>query len=126
MFKGLVFILLLGFVILLVIVAIVVSFVYRTVHRVKKVLNGENPDDDYNPEIGKKHRHYTHKAYNGSGRQAYSQGQYAQGSQNQYAQGSTRDTENGDILYETRNPDQANRQIFTADEGEYVEFSEEN
>lgn len=119
MFKGIVFILILGLIILLVIVAAVVSFVIRTAHRVKKVLKGENPYDDYNPEIGKKHQHYTRKPYQGASRQAYSQSQ-ANTDNRQY------NTENGEILYETRNPDQVNRQIFDADEGEYVEFSEEN
>lgn len=115
MFKGIVFILVLGLIILLVIVAIIVSFVYRTVHHVKKVISGENPYDDYNPEIGKKHQHYTHKTSHGAGRHAYAQ-----------SQSNASQTENGDILYETRNPEEVNRQIFTADEGEYVEFSEEN
>lgn len=121
MFKGIVFILLLGLVILLVIVAIVVSVVYRIAHRVKKVLNGENPDvedDYYNPEIGKKHRHYAHKAYSSS-QQSYSQGYQSQGEH-------VHETETGEILYETRNPEEVNRQIFAADEGEYVEFSEES
>lgn len=132
MFKGIAFILVLGLIIFLVIIAIVASFVYRTIHRVKKVLNGET--DDYNPEIGKKHQHYTHKSYGRTSRQSSQQQGYNGGQQEAY-QGSGREdysdehihqTETGEILFETRNPDQVNRQIFSADEGEYVEFSEES
>lgn len=119
MFKGIVFILILGLIILFVIVAVIVSFVYRTVHNVKKVLNGET-NDDYNPEIGKKHQHYTHKTYGRSARQSAATQQQESSEENLHQ------SETGEILFETRNPEQVNRQIFSADEGEYVEFSEEN
>lgn len=122
MFKGLAFILILGLVIVLVIVAVIVSFVYRTVHRVKKVLNGE--DDSYNPEISKKHQHYTHSAY-GRRHQASSPRQETSSSQARQDE-HIHKSNTGEELYETRSAEQANRQIFTADEGEYVEFVEEH
>lgn len=111
----------LGLVIVLVIVAVIVSVVYRTIHRVKKVLNGE--DDSYNPEIGKKHQHYTHGAY-GRKRQASSRQEpfSRQEAQDEHIHKSN----TGEELYETRSAEQANRQIFSADEGEYVEFVEEH
>jgi len=116
------FILILGLVVVLVIIAAIVNFVYRTIHQVKKVLNGE--DDSYNPEIGKKHRHYTHGAY---GRRHHSSSPKQEASPGAERQDEHIHKSNtGEELYETRSAEQANRQIFSADEGEYVEFVEEH
>lgn len=129
MFKGLFLLLVAGFVIVLVIIAVIASFVLRTIHHVKKAIKGEMEDDDYNPEIGKKHQHYTYKTrtYGGNARgntSSQSEGYaYAeeQANDEQIHKSST-----GEELFETRNNDQVNRQIFSSDEGEYVDFTEEH
>lgn len=122
MFKGIVFLLVIGLLIVCGIVAIVVSVIFRTIHNVKKAINGET--DNYNPEIGKKRQHYTHGAYgkNTARQQSATSASYESTAQQKE---NIHKTETGEVLFETRNPEQANRQIFTADEGEYVEFSEE-
>lgn len=128
MFKGLFLILVIGFVIVLIIVAIIASIVLRTVHRVKKAIKGELVDDDYNPEIGKKHQHYTYRVrtYGGSAHGGSSQSEGYSYSEEQANDEQIHKSSTGEELFETRNDDQVNRQIFSSEEGEYVDFTEEH
>lgn len=127
MFKGIAFLLALVLIIVFVIFAIGASFLIRTIHRVKSLMNRENADDDYNPEIGKKHQHYTYKArtYGGSTSQPSSVDEGNDYSETQSNEDHIHKSSTGEELYETRDLEKVNRQIFSSEEGEYVDFTEE-
>ncbi len=101
-------------VVLIVLVAIF-SFIRRTVKKFKKTVFGDkNADEDYTRRRQQQY-HYEEKRSHGTRQRAEGD------SQTRRTQ-----TSSGEVIIDNRHPEKSGRKIFTEDDGEYVDFVEEN
>lgn len=117
MLKGLLFFIIIILVVVSAIVLFAISIVLRFLKRMRKMATGElDEDEEYERQSTSRHQHQY--AFRG-GRTSRVK---PNGEQQGYQQ--TR-TEDGKVIIDNRQPEERKRKIIDADEGEYVEFTEE-
>lgn len=121
MLKGVLFIILLVFVFGAILLLIAVNFVMSIIRRIRRSYFGEGEDEDYfaSDTMRRQSNQYSYHRTNTSA----ANGQPRQRSSQSYQTG---DTSQRETIVDTRDPNSANRQIISDDEGEYVDFVEEN
>ncbi|MDY3848189.1 MAG: DUF4834 family protein [Prevotella sp.] len=112
MLKGLLFLIVLAFVIVAIIVLVVVNFVLSLIRRMRHHV--DDMDDIVYDNNMKRHS----AQYNFRGRTN-------RGFNNTRTHTSRSRSESGETIVDTRDPMTANRKIISDDEGEYVDFVEE-
>lgn len=117
MLKGLLFFIIIILVVVSAIVLFAISIVLRFLKRMRKMATGElDEDEEYERQSTSRHQHQY--AFRG-GRTSRAK---PNGEQQGYQQ--TR-TEDGKLIIDNRQPEERKRKIIDADEGEYVDYTEE-
>ena len=119
MLKGLLFFIIIILVVVSAIVLFAISIVLRFLKRMRKMATGEldeDEDEEYERQSTSRRQHQY--AFRG-GRTSRAK---PNGEQQGYQQ--TR-TEDGKVIIDNRQPEERKRKSIDADEGEYVEFTEE-
>ena len=128
MLKGLLFIILLVIVIGAVILMIAVNFVMSIFRRIRR--GGYDDDYDNNDYVRRHSNQYNFRGTTTSYSRNTSAGQQSQTKQNVNNTSNTNSysskTSGQEIIFDTRDANVAKRQIIADDEGEYVDFVEEN
>ena len=128
MLKGLLFIILLVIVIGAVILMIAVNFVMSIFRRIRR--GGYDDDYDNNDYVRRHSNQYNFRETTTSYSRNTSAGQQSQTEENVNNTSNTNSysskTSGQEIIFDTRDANVAKRQIIADDEGEYVDFFEEN
>ena len=128
MLKGLLFIILLVIVIGAVILMIAVNFVMSIFRRIRR--GGYDDDYDNNDYVRRHSNQYNFRGTTTSYSRNTSAGQQSQTKENVNNTSNTNSysskTSGQEIIFDTRDANVAKRQIIADDEGEYVDFVEEN
>ena len=128
MLKGLLFIILLVIVIGAVILMIAVNFVMSIFRRIRR--GGYDDDYDNNDYVRRHSNQYNFRGTTTSYSRNTSAGQQSQTEENVNNTSNTNSysskTTGQEIIFDTRDANVAKRQIIADDEGEYVDFVEEN
>ena len=128
MLKGLLFIILLLIVIGAVILMIAVNFVMSIFRRIRR--GGYDDDYDNNDYVRRHSNQYNFRGTTTSYSRNTSAGQQSQTKENVNNTSNTNSysskTSGQEIIFDTRDANVAKRQIIADDEGEYVDFVEEN
>ena len=128
MLKGLLFIILLVIVIGAVILMIAVNFVISIFRRIRR--GGYDDDYDNNDYVRRHSNQYNFRGTTTSYSRNTSAGQQSQTEENVNNTSNTNSysskTSGQEIIFDTRDANVAKRQIIADDEGEYVDFVEEN
>ena len=128
MLKGLLFIILLVIVIGAVILMIAVNFVISIFRRIRR--GGYDDDYDNNDYVRRHSNQYNFRGTTTSYSRNTSAGQQSQPEENVNNTSNTNSysskTSGQEIIFDTRDANVAKRQIIADDEGEYVDFVEEN
>ena len=128
MLKGLLFIILLVIVIGAVILMIAVNFVMSIFRRIRR--GGYDDDYDNNDYVRRHSNQYNFRGTTTSYSRNTSAGQQSQTKQNVNNTSNTNSysskSSGQEIIFDTRDANVAKRQIIADDEGEYVDFVEEN
>lgn len=128
MLKGLLFIILLVIVIGAVILMIAVNFVMSIFRRIRR--GGYDDDYDNNDYVRRHSNQYNFRGTTTSYSRNTSAGQQSQTEENVNNTSNTNSysskTSGQEIIFDTRDANVAKRQIIADDEGEYVDFVEEN
>lgn len=119
MLKGLLFIVLLAFIIGAIFLLIIVNYIMSIIRRFRRSYFGEDNDEEYynNDNVRRKSNQYSFHRTN-----VYTDGQSRQHHSQNNQNGNACEKE---VIVDTRDPHTANRQIISDDEGEYVDFIEE-
>ena len=128
MLKGLLFIILLVIVIGAVILMIAVNFVISIFRRIRR--GGYDDDYDNNDYVRRHSNQYNFRGTTTSYSRNTSAGQQSQTEENVNNTSNTNSysskSSGQEIIFDTRDANVAKRQIIADDEGEYVDFVEEN
>ena len=117
MLKGLLVLIVIIFVVVSAIVLLAVNIVLRFLKRMRKMATGElDEEEEYERQSTSRHQHqYSFRA--GRTNRARTNRE-----QQNYQQTTTQD---GKVIIDNRHPEARKRKIIDADEGEYVDFTEE-
>ena len=112
MFKGLLIFIAIVFVVVCVFVLTAINIVLKLLNRMRRMASGEF-DANKEKERQSTARHKNQYSFRYNGKKARPGSQY-----------NNRSSE-GETIIDNRRPDERNRKIISAEEGEYVEFTEE-
>lgn len=117
MLKGLLLFIVIILVVVSIIVLVAINLVLRFLKRIRKMASGEiDEEEEYERRSTSRQQHQY--AFRG-GRTSRAK---PNGAQQTYQQ---TQTEDGKVIIDNRQPEERKRKIIDADEGEYVEFTEE-
>lgn len=128
MLQGLLAIVLLVVIVITIVVMVIVRYAYRWFTRLRDAVRSVfGPDDapDGDDHTGRRSRQYSYNDGSRNSRRQHTGGRAGGGGKRTTEQNSRRTHISDDIvIIDTRDEDRAGRKIFTAEEGEYVEFEE--